>query len=269
EGQLYWQAWKPDGELKALLVIAHGFDDHSARYAHVADHFGARGYAVYTFDQIGHGQSAGPRGHVESFEHYVEDLNRFVALAQTQVPDVKSFVLGHSQGGMVSLRYGIAHPHAVSGIVTSGAGMMLSMSPPRWKVTLGKVLSNVAPRFALANGIPPNALSRDPAVAAARQQDPHRHGVATTRWADEFFKAQADTLAAAPRFTLPCLLLHGGADPIINPEATKQFFAAASSTDKTMKIYDGMYHEIYNEVGKEQVLADVEQWIDKRLNSER
>ncbi len=210
EGELYWQAWKPDGAPNALLIILHGFDDHSARYAHVANYFAARGYAVYTFDQIGHGQSAGKRGHVTRFDNYVEDANRFVALARTKEPERKTFLLGHSQGGLVALRYGIAHPQGVNGIVTTGAALMLALTPPAWKVRLGKVLANVAPSFAMSNAIPIEVLSHDPAILTARKQDAHRHGVATARWANEFFAAQADTLAAAPRFTLPCLLLHGG-----------------------------------------------------------
>lgn len=266
EGQLYWQAWKPDTLPKALLIIVHGFDDHSARYAHVAEYFAARGYSVYAFDQIGHGQSEGRRGHVMSFDHYVEDLNRFVALAQTREPDLKTFVYGHSQGGMIALRYGIAHPQAIQGVLTTGAGLILFMSPPAWKVTLGKLLANVMPTLTMGNEIPLEHLSHDPAVLASRKQDAHRHGVATARWANEFFSAQADTLAQAHRFTPPLLMLHGGDDRLISPAATRQFYAAAASYDKQMKIYDGMYHELCNEICKDDVLAEMERWLNDRVS---
>ncbi|MCA1553494.1 MAG: alpha/beta hydrolase [Chloroflexi bacterium] len=265
EGQLYWQAWKPDAAPKALLIIVHGFDDHSSRYAHVADFFAARGFVVYAFDQIGNGKSGGVRGHVNRFDDYVVDLNRFVALAKTQVPDVKTFLIGHSQGGMVVLCFGIVHPGAVSGIVTSAAGMKLVTPAPVWRVALARLLSRVLPTVAQPNGIPLAVLSRDPAMLDATRRDPLRHGVATARWADEFFNGQRDTLANARRFAEPVLMLHGSTDQLISPEATKQFFASAVSRDKQLKIYDGMYHELFNDIRREQVLADVEQWLNAHL----
>ncbi len=263
-GQLYWQAWKPDVP-KALLVIVHGFDDHSSRYAHVADYFATRGFAVYTFDQIGHGKSGGVRGHVNRFDDYVADVERFVALVKSQQPNLKTFLYGHSQGGMVALRYGIVHPDGVNGIITSGAGMLLAMPTPAWKVSLGKVLANIVPTFSMPNGIPMNGLTHDEQMLNATRDDSLRHGKATARWANEFFKAQQDILASANRFDVPLLMLHGGADPIISPDATKQFYADASSSDKHMKIYDGMLHEISNEVGREQVFADMEQWLNAHV----
>ena len=264
EGQLYWQAWQPD-VAKALLVIVHGFDDHSGRYAHVAEYFSARVFAVYTFDQIGHGKSGGARGHIDRFDDYVEDLDRLIGLARSKSPGVKVFLYGHSQGGMVALRYGIANPDRVNGIITSGAGMMLAMPTPAWKVGLGKVLARGMPRFAMANGIPLDALTHDEQMLALTRSDPLRHGRASARWADEFFRAQQDTLANASQLHVPLLMLHGGSDRLIDPEATKRFYASAASRDKRMKIYDGMYHEICNEVGRERVLADMEQWLNERL----
>ncbi len=269
EGRLYWQAWQPadaKGKAKALLIIVHGYAEHSGRYRHVADYFAAHGYAVYTFDQIGHGQSAGQRGHVVDFDHYIEDLKRFIALAQSKEPGLKTFLLGHSQGGLVVLRYGIVYPADVNGVVVTGAGLMLSMLVPAWKLALGKVLSNLVPTFSMSSDIPAQYLSHDPAVSGAyAAQDPLVHHVATARWASEFFAAQADTLAAAERFTLPYLLLHGGDDHIASVEGAKQFHAAAASRDKTLKFYDGYYHELYNELGKETVLADVDEWLEKHL----
>jgi alpha-beta hydrolase superfamily lysophospholipase len=264
EGQLYWQAWDPDAP-RAMLVLVHGFDDHSGRYAHVAEHFAAHGFVAYTFDQAGHGKSGGPRGHVSRFDQYVEDLDRFIAFAWTQHAGLKTFLLGHSQGGMVVLRYGLAHPERVHGIISSGAGLLVAMPTPAWKLALGKVLSNAAPTFSMANGIPIDRLTHDQQMLERTRRDPLRHGRATARWADEFFRAQKDTLNRAGYFDAPLLMLHGAADGIIAPDATRRFYEAARSTDKQMKLYDGMYHEILNEVGREQVLADIEQWLNAHL----
>ena len=267
EGQLYWQAWLPSGVPRALLVIVHGFDDHIRRYAHVADFFAQRGFAVYGYDQIGHGESEGKRGHVAQFDHYIEDAKRFVAIAQTKTSDAPTFLIGHSMGGLVALRYGIMHPQGLSGIITSGAGLMLSLPVPGWKLFVSRVLSQLAPTFTLPNDIPAHLLTHDQTIVAMRanKQDRYTHYVASARWGAEFLAAQPDTLAQANRFTLPCLLLHGGADGIIHPDGSKRFHATCASADKTLKIYDSLYHEIFNELGKEQVLADVEAWLEKQL----
>ncbi|MBI1802282.1 MAG: lysophospholipase, partial [Chloroflexi bacterium] len=174
------------------------------------------------------------------------------------------FLIGHSQGGLVVLRYGLRNPNRVQGVVASGAALMTALPVPAWKITLSRLLSVAMPSFSLANGIPLDRLSHNPAVAEARRADPYLHGVASARWAVEFFGAQADTLASAPRFTLPCLLLHGGDDQLVSPESSRRFYATCGSTDKTLKIYDGLYHELYNETGKEQILAEVAAWLDAR-----
>ncbi len=265
--QIFWRAWLPDTSPKALLVLVHGYDDHSGRYQHVGNHFVQRGFAVYGFDLMGHGQSEGRRGYVARFDDYLEDVKRFIAIAQTKTPDVPTFLVGHSMGGLIALRYGILYPQGLRGVITTGAALLLAMPVPSWKITLGKILSQFAPTFALPNDIPAHLLTHDETIVNIRRnhQDPYTHYIATARWGAEFLAAQQETLAQAPRFTLPCLLLHGGADGIVSPDSTRRFHDACSSTDKTMKIYDGFYHEVYNEIGKEQVFADVEQWLTRRL----
>jgi len=137
---------------------------------------------------------------------------------------------------------------------------------PAWKLGLGKALSGIVPSLAMANGIPPEYLTHDPAISGAyAERDPLVFKTATARWAAEFFRAQADTLAAASRFTYPCLFMQGGDDRLISLEGTRQFFAAAGSADKSLKIYDGFYHEIFNEIGKEKVFDDMGSWLEQRV----
>jgi alpha-beta hydrolase superfamily lysophospholipase len=265
--QLFWRAWLPSTPPKALLVLLHGFDDHSGRYQHVGDTFAQRGFAVYGFDLIGHGQSEGRRGYVARFDDYLEDVKRFVAIAQTKTPDVPTFLVGHSMGGLIALRYGILYPQELSGVITTGAALLLALPVPSWKIMLSKTLSQLVPTFTLPNDIPAQLLTHDQTIVNTRlnHQDPYTHYVATARWGAEFLAAQADTLAQAPRFSLPCLLMHGSADGIVSPDGTRRFHDACGSADKTIKIYDGFYHEVYNEIGKEQVFADVEQWLNQHV----
>ena len=284
EGQLFWRAWKPNALARALLVLVHGYAEHIGRYEHVAAYFVQSGYAVYGFDHAGHGRSEGTRGHINAFADYLADLRSFIALAQAREPGLATFLVGHSMGGLVSLAYGEQQPAGprppvagtavrevsnrppaeVRGIIVSAPGLRLAMPVPAWKLALGNALSGVMPTLAMANGIQSGYLTHDPAISGAyAKSDPLVFKTATARWATEFFRAQAETLAAAPRFMLPCLLMHGGDDHLISPEGTRQFFAAAGSADKTLKIYDGFYHEIFNEIGKEKVFADMGDWLER------
>lgn len=265
-GKLAWRAWRPSTQPRAVLVLAHGYAEHIGRYAHVAEYFTGRRYAVYGYDMAGHGLSEGRRGHITHFSDYLEDLRRFIAVAQTREPELPTFVVGHSQGGLIALAYGETNPPGLEGMVISAPGLELAMPVPGWKIGLGKILSKLVPTFSMSNGIPEEHLTRDSAVSGAyAQTDPLIVKVASARWVTEFSQAQTDTLAAAHRFQLPCLIMHGSADRLINPDGTRKFFAAAGSEDKTLKIYEGYYHELFNEVGKEQVFADVAQWLDKHI----
>ncbi|MBI5878278.1 MAG: alpha/beta hydrolase [Chloroflexi bacterium] len=265
-GQLYWRAWRPESP-RALVVMMHGFAEHIGRYAHVAEFLTARGYAFYGLDHIGHGQSHGQRGHVHDFGDYLKDLHAFSKLAQSKEPGLPAFLLGHSQGGLMALAYGLTGPSDLRGIIASGAALRLSMPVPAWQLHASRILSRVAPTFSMPSGINSDHLTHDPEVIAryAKGGDPLVFHVASARWAMEFFRAQAETLAGAARFTAPLLMLHGGDDRIASIDAAREFFAAAASRDKTMHVYDGFYHEIFNEIGKEQVLADVAAWLDARV----
>ena len=182
-GRLYWRAWKPAmGPARALIVLAHGYAEHIGRYEHVAAYFVARGYAFYAFDQVGHGKSEGKRGHVNAFADYLADLKRFIAFAQEREPGQPTFLLGHSMGGLVSLAFGERQPAELRGIIVSAPALRLAMPVPAWKLGLGKALSGVVPSLALANGIPSEFLTHDPAISGAyAQRDPLVFKTATAR----------------------------------------------------------------------------------------
>jgi len=180
---------------------------------------------------------------------------------------VPAFLLGHSQGGLMALAYGLTSADGLRGIIVSGAALRLAMPVPAWKAHASRLLARLAPTFSMDNGINSDHLTHDPEIVARYRQggDPLVFHVASARWAQEFFTAQAETLSAAGRFAAPLLMLHGGDDRLASVDAAREFFAAAASTDKTMQVYDGFYHEIFNEIGRERVLGDLAAWLEARL----
>lgn len=265
--ELYYQRWRPEGMPKAILVITHGHGEHSGRYGNVVDWFVPRGYAVYAFDLRGHGRSAGPRGHVERWDVLREDLAAFLALAREHEPGHTLFLVGHSMGGLIALEYALHHPQGLAGVIASGPLLSQpSISP--FLITLSQVLSRIVPRLALKSGLDVTALSRDPAVVEAYVNDPLVHSFGTARLGAELIRAVEWTQAHAADLALPCLIVHGGDDRICPPEGSRAFFENVTFADKDRQVYEGYYHEVYNDVGKERVLAAVEAWIARHLSGE-
>ncbi len=262
--ELYYQRWRPEGQPRAALAVIHGFGEHSGRYGNVVDWFVPRGYAVYAPDMRGHGNSPGQRGFIESFEQVRGDVRAFLALVHDQEPDCPLFLLGHSQGGLTVLNYVLHHPEGLAGVVASGPLLSQPGISPIL-IQLSKVLSRVWPTMSLEVGLDVNALSHDPAVVQAYVDDPLVHGKGTTRLGAEIAAATAWTQAHAADLALPCLIVHGGADKLCPPEASRIFFEQVTFADKERHEYEGYYHEVFNEVGKERVLAEVEAWLERHL----
>jgi alpha-beta hydrolase superfamily lysophospholipase len=262
--ELYYQCWLPEGVSKAILAIVHGHGERSGRYGNVVDWLVPRGYAVYAFDLRGHGRSSGPRGHIERWDVLREDLAAFLALVRAQEPGQALFLVGHSLGGLIALEYVLHHPEGLAGVVASGP-LLTEPGISPLLITLSKVLSSVLPRLALKSGLDTTALSRDPAVVAAYVSDPLVHSFGTARLGVELVKAVEWTQAHAADLALPCLIVHGAADRICPPEGSRIFYENVAVADKERQVYEGYYHEVYNDVGKERVLAAVEAWIERHL----
>ncbi len=258
---LFYQAWLPDGKPKAVFATVHGYGEHSGRYLNPVEHFVPLGYALYAFDQRGHGRSPGQRGHVNRFNDYLFDVQEFLRLVRAAQPASKLFLLGHSMGGLVALAYAIHHPQDIDAVVASSPMLGLAVKAPGWKVVLGRVLSSLAPTFQMTNDLPAADLSHDPAVAAAYVQDPHNHFVVTPRWFTEAEAAMAATVEHAGELQVPLLLIYAAADKIADPQVSPVFFERVTHPDKTIHAYKDYYHEIFNEVGKEAVFKDMEQWL--------
>ena len=262
--QIYYQAWTPRAKPKAVIVLAHGIGEHSGRYAHVADYMARNDFALWACDHRGHGRSGGKRGHVEIFDDYIADIGHLVRITKDRCPSNKTFLMGHSLGGLIASYYAEKHPSELAGLVVSAPALAEKMKVSPVKVVIAKMLSGIVPAFSTDTGLDPNLLSHDREVVRKYVEDPMVHKVATARFFTEYRRAQDETMRDANKLTLPCLVLQGGADGIVDRDATSRFFKRIGSADKTLKVYEAFYHEVLNEPGKESVLGDIGTWLSAR-----
>jgi alpha-beta hydrolase superfamily lysophospholipase len=219
---------------------------------------------LLNLDLRGHGRSTGQRGHVDGWAEMRGDVRAFLDFVHQQEPDLPVFLVGHSMGGMIALNYVLYHPEGLEGVVASGP--LLSQLPlPSVLILIAKISSSLLPRLPMKNELDATALSRDTAVVEAYVNDPLVHGRGTPRMATEVMAAIDWTQDHAAELALPCLIVHGGDDRIALPEASQTFFDNVTFADKERIEYDGYYHEVFNVLGKEQVLADVEAWLARHL----
>jgi alpha-beta hydrolase superfamily lysophospholipase len=263
--ELYYQGWCPQGRTpKATLAIVHGFGEHSGRYGNVVDWFVPRGYNVIAFDVRGNGRSPGRRGYVGSFAEYRGDIRAFLDLVRSLEPEGPLFLLGHSQGGLMVLNHVLHDPSGLDGVVASSPALgSLPVSPSL--ILLARALSRVWPGMSMATGLDVTALSRDEAVVRAYVEDPLVHNLGTPRLGTELMAAIEWTQGHAGDLSLPCLIVHGTDDRLCPCEASQAFFEACVCKDVERIAYEGGYHELFNDVDKERVLADVEAWLERRI----
>jgi alpha-beta hydrolase superfamily lysophospholipase len=273
--RLHLQAWLPavpdaDGvavaaDADAAIALVHGYGDHGGRHTWFGEDMAARGYAVYAYDLRGHGQSSGTRGQVRRFGDYLDDTAVFLDEVRRRQPGKPVVLLGHSLGGLIGTRFVQERPCDVRALVLSSPFFALTVQPEPAKLLGAKALSVVWPGRDVGNTVRAEDLSHDAAVVEAYVTDPLVHHVATARWAAEALRAQDAAMAAAPGVTLPLLVLYGKDDEVADPAFAEAFFATAGSSDKKLIHYEGFYHELFNEVGREQVFADVAAWLASRL----
>ena len=264
---IYYQYWEPDGPAKALLLIVHGAGEHSARYQDVAAYFTQRDYTVVALDHPNHGKSDGRYGHVDSFDDFVQTLGIFHQQVSAEFSGLPQFLLGHSMGGLISCLYLLQQQSAFVGCVLSGPAIKTDIEPGLLQMLLIRVLSKVAPKAGVL-ALDANGVSRDPAEVDKYVNDPLvNHNKMTARKVAELFRGMQQIQSSAGEIKLPMLLLHGEADAMASAEGSRFLHSSISSTDKTLKIYPELYHEIFNEPERESVLADVLAWCDARLAS--
>jgi len=265
---LFYRCWRP-ATPRGVLVLVHGAGEHCGRFDHVARTLAGRGLTVYGYDHRGLGRSGGRRGHLDRFSDYLNDLSLVIAEARRLSPNLPLGLYGHSMGGAVVLTHGIHHPEGLAWVVATSPWLMLAVELPGWKKALGNWLSRVWPTLTMDAGVPARYLAHPPEVGEAYLKDPYVTLKVSARWYTEMVAGAARTRAEAPRFTLPLLLLQAGDDRLVSPQASRQFFEAAGSTDKTFRLYPGLYHELHNEPEGLQVVAEVADWLEPRLPADR
>lgn len=263
--RLFWRFARPAAEAspKALVVLAHGLAEHSGRYAHVIAAFAAQGYAVIAPDHRGHGQSSGKRVFVNRFREYTDDLQAILAMARAKLKSpVKTALLGHSMGGVIVIAQVMDHPGEADLLMVSSPGLGVAIAVPKWKDTLGQVMSKIWPSLAIPTGLSADLVSRDPAVVSAYAADPMVTKNATARWYTEFLETQARSLAAAKALTLPVIHQYGASDKLVSVPAQRTWFERLGSSDKQLVEWPGLYHEILNEPEQNEVIARYVAWLD-------
>jgi acylglycerol lipase len=266
DANLYYQAWLPDGNVKAVLLIVHGLAEHSGRYMNIVNHFVPLGYAVYGVDHYGHGKSDGQRVFVERFEDYTVPLKTFFDMVKNWQPGKPIFMLGHSLGVLIATYYLLDHQKELTGAVISAPSIKVSDTISPMTIKIGKLLSGIAPKAGLL-ALDSTALSKDSAVVKAYVTDPLVYtGKVTSRLAAEMLRAMTRVTAEVGTISLPMIIVQGTADKIVDPDGAQMLYDMSSSTDKVLKRYDGLFHEVFNEPEREQVLTDVEEWLNSHLN---
>jgi alpha-beta hydrolase superfamily lysophospholipase len=262
--RLFYRRW-PHESPRAAVAIVHGYAEHSGRYDHVAAMLGELELDVFAIDVRGHGRSDGVRGHAADYREYTEDLKALLSRMRKESPAQRYVILGHSNGGLISLTYAIEPEPDVSALVISAPFLGTAMKVPAWKAAMGRLMSRIYPTLSMPSGLPAEALSHDPEVVRAYVEDPLVFTTATAGWFTAALAAMERVKAEASRITLPCLLMQGTGDRLVDPAQARPLFDALGSQDKRFIEYDGFYHEIMNETDKARVLADIRGWLESRV----
>jgi alpha-beta hydrolase superfamily lysophospholipase len=265
--RLYSQHWRPEGTPRAVLAVVHGFGEHSSRYSGLVEYLVSRGYAVHGFDLRGHGRSPGQRGHVDSWAEYREDVRAFLGHVARHEPGQTPFLLGHSLGSIIALDYVLRYPGGLSGLVLSGTAVDPVGAATPVLVAIARLLSRLWPTFPLELKLDKTALSRLPEVVSAYIADPLVHGKGSARWGAESLDAIEWVKLHASELQLPLLVIHGEGDRINSVAGARRIYEAARSANKRLLLVPGGHHEPHNDVGHEQVLQAVEEFLASRLSA--
>lgn len=266
--RLYYEWWMPVRP-KAILVVVHGLGDHAGRYGPLIRYFGQREYGVAIYDQRGHGNSSGLRGHIAHFQDLLGDLAAFVQFVKEKYPGVPVFLVGHSFGGQLALNFIVRYAKGLRGILLSSPNVQLAIKVPKWKRMLSEYGHRWFPRMRIRQEIDPVLLSHDPEIVRRYKDDPLVVRRITLQTGMEIVRNLELVMALASRIHLPAFFMHAGEDKICDPEGTRRFFRRIPVARKQLKIYDGFSHELFNEVHGEEVFKDMEHWITDLMAEER
>jgi alpha-beta hydrolase superfamily lysophospholipase len=263
--KLYAQWWRPrDGKVRGALVIVHGLRDYSARYGELAERLAKDGIAVYAADLRGHAHSAGKRVSIQTFDDYLDDLDILMRRTQQREPHVPVYLFGFSMGGAIATDYAITYHPDIHGLILAGAALDVDASG--LKIASTKAVASINPDAGLFT-LDPHDFSRDPQVVDLNLKDPlvYQDG-APVHTAVELLNAIDLIKQRMHEIDVPLLIMHGKADKVVPPAGSVALYAAATSTDKTLTLYDGLYHDLLHEPEKLKVEGDIEKWLVAHLD---
>lgn len=265
---VFYHRWDVNAP-KGVVLLVHGLGEHSGRYQHVAEALNASGIAVIAPDHLGHGQSPGPRCHIDSFGEFFTPLDELRDIIDRDFPNLPCFLLGHSLGGLIVGTYLALSPERQSrfaGAAFSGAAFEVEQPPAPVAIFINKVLASLLPRLGVLQ-LDPSEVSRDPQVVRRYREDPLVHdGKVSARLVVELFASMQALADAAASITIPVLIMHGESDVMTAPVGSQHFFDRVASEDKTLRLYPGLFHEIFNEPEQERVLGELCNWLNAHVD---
>jgi alpha-beta hydrolase superfamily lysophospholipase len=263
--RIVYDVWTPDTEPRGVVVLSHGLGEHARRYDHVAERFGQSGLITYALDHRGHGRSGGKRVRVKSIDEYTGDFGTLVNIATGEHRGLRRIVLGHSRGGGIVFAWGVDHADDFDLMVLSGPAVAAQTGVSRGKLLLGKAVGSLLPDLPVEE-LDSNAISRDPAVVAAYNADPLvHHGKIPAGIAKALVTVGESMPQRARELTKPLLVVHGAEDALVPAAGSELLVDCVGSSDVHLKVYPGLYHEVFNEPERDRVLDDVTAWIEARL----
>jgi alpha-beta hydrolase superfamily lysophospholipase len=261
--RIFTRSWRPLGQVRGVVVLSHGFNSHSGYYLWVAEQLLGSGLAVYALDYRGRGQSDGERYYVDKFSEYQGDLDLTVKLARSREPGLPIFILGHSAGGVIACNYVLDNQADIAGLICES--FAYQVPAPDFALSVLKGLSHLAPHAHVLK-LKKEDFSRDPKVVKALLDDPLlADEVQPTKTVAEMVRADERIKRDFKLFTLPLLIIHGTKDTVTRPEGSKEFYSNAGSKDKTLKLYEGYFHDPLSDIGKEAVMNDILGWLSAHL----
>lgn len=262
---LHTQRWMPSTEPKAIVVLVHGYAEHCGRYGPVAHALTQANAAVHTYDQRGYGRSGGRRAYIDSFDQYLDDLAQIVDAVRRSSPERPFFLFGHSMGGLVVVKALLNRTLSPQGVLLSAPALKVNPDLAPWLRQMSRELGSLLPTLPTVRS-PAGAISRDPAVVREAENDPlNYHGRVLARTGAELLRAGQEVRPRLNDIHTPFLVIHGTADQLAAPTWSQKLHNHAQATDKTIQLYEGLYHETFNEPERDTVLADLTTWLQNRM----
>lgn len=263
---LFARRWWPiSGYPRAVVIFIHSWADHSGRYDEVAEFLAEGGYASYSFDFEGHGQSEGSRAHISDFQHWVMDLTTFIETVQTELRSVPIFLSGYGVGGCVAAHYLAKHQNEIDGVIFNASALVVSKDISRFKIMMAWLIGGIIPKLPLA-GLPPNQISSEFQEQRAYDEDEHvYHGRMNAGTGKELLMANLTVSKFLPKITTPLLVLQGADDKLVSPEGGTAVYSLAQSQDKELQMYPNALHDLFHEKQKYDVFARLRNWLDARI----